>query len=248
MPHNTMRRMLPQLACAATSNEPLFDDLGTALWFSAGLLVVLFVIGSAVALAVVFRNERFRAGAAMRKVPASEIPTAIDGEVVRIVGDVVAGDTQVTAPLSGRECVFYQVVVTAYSLGSSTPGDLTSGSMVTASLKDAADECVGAQFYLRGSSGTARIVPDGAGAFFDAEEPFGSSDDEPLEPALRAFLDRHGLTGNRYTATESVLVPGMRVSVMGVAEWSGDRTELTLASTEERPLAISDLPDLLADT
>lgn len=223
------------------SSKPLFDDLGTALWFVFGLFAVLIVVSVGVALAVVFSNRRFRAVGAMLRVPSSEIALAIDGEVVRIVGEVVAGDPLLSAPLSGRECAFYQVVVSSHS----SVGEVNSST--TASLNDAVDECVGTRFYVRGGSGTAEIDPSGARAFFESEETYGASDDEPLEPALRALLDRYGLPGNRYTATESILLPGTQVSVMGVAEWSADRSQLRLSSTQEQPLNLSDLPTLLAE-
>lgn len=241
-----MRRMLSWFATSFGANtKPLFDDLGTALWFVLGLFAVLIVVGVGFALAVVFSNRRMRAVGAMLRVPETEIATAIDGQVVRLVGEVVPKDPPLTAPLSGRECVFYQVVVTSYSTFAG-PGEFST--LAKASLNDALDECVGVRFSLRGGSGTAQIDPSGARAFFDGEQTFGASDDEPLEPALRALLDRHDRPGNRYTATESVVTPGMRISVMGIAEWSADRSQLTLASTDEQPLSISDLSDLLAES
>lgn len=117
-----------------------------------------------------------------RALPFS-IAEAPEGEVVRLEGRVVEGETLV-APLTGRCCVYYVATIEEYDryggLGAKWPERVRETRCVQFAIED----------------GTGRAIVDPTDARIDATiDRFTESglfhDPSPIEVA---FLERHGLT------------------------------------------------------
>lgn len=133
----------------------------------------------------------------------------------RLVGNVRALPRTLIAPLTGRTCVYYLVVV--------------EQALLLGWQEYYIDRC-GAAFALDDTSGTAIINPTRAGVelAFDYRAVIRSSD-EPT-PAQRAVLARAVLARQGYRGdgddllrfSEAVLSAGDRVTVVGTGRHSPD--------------------------
>jgi hypothetical protein len=209
----------------------------------AGLLQVGLVL-TAVFLAV---RSWWRAGyehrvvRAMRAKLPCDVGSIRDGELVKVVGVIEPPDQPLIAPLSGRACVYYEVIAeTNYSHDNKT----------------LAWESSGRDFVLRDSSGQIQVHLEGARVVVAPDNQWQYAE-EP-EPAQRALLERAGVsikhplvgwTPTRFS--EGVFEPGEEVAVCGVARreagFEGDgpyrgggMPTLSLCATRRSPLLISD--------
>lgn len=169
--------------------------------------------------------------------PIGELPEHRQG---RLVGNVRALERTLTAPLSGRACVYYVVLVEQ----SVFPG-----------WQDRIVERRGVAFALDDASGRAIIDPARASVAlaFDHHEELRALD--PATPAQQAVLARHGHPGaaaSRLRFVEAVLSVGERVTVVGIGTrrphiaWSVESdyrsatpTRMHLAGSDAEPLSIS---------
>jgi hypothetical protein len=184
--------------------------------------VVELVIGMAVlAVAgfVVVRGMKAERGRPeqppMRPRPIAEARSA---EAARIVGEVQDGE-KLAAPLSGRLCVHYVVMVvraTVMNKAAWAPVDL--GTWREPPPEQLLREERGVSFCVVDGSGRALV--DSAGAVTELmQDWYTLTEIEPLTEAQRAFLLRNGLeshVGRPLALYEAVLQPGDRVSIQAV--------------------------------
>jgi len=217
-----------------------------------GLLVLLVVVVAA--LVALVRSLQPGPDPVLHGLPARRLVSIADfpeGRPARIVGRVVDGPC-LTAPLSGRACVFYEVVVEEYR----SMGKLHSWHPII-------QEADGVPFVLDDGTGLAHVDPDGAGLAVRRDSITESGTfDEPTQAELE-FLARHGQQGKgvvfnralRYR--EGALEIGETIAVAGVgvrepdpdgaARATGYRdgppTIVHLASSPGMALLISDHAD-----
>lgn len=177
-----------------------------------------------------------------RSVPGWPIGEAPEGELARLTGEVRALEGALTAPLSGRPCVYYAVVI----LGA----------------QERVMECKSVPFALDDRSGRAIIEPaSGTVALtFDHRERVPTL--RGPRPEMTALLGRHGIAsrgpfGPRpLRFIEGVVEIGRRVEVVGagIRDARGERpgeagyrdplpTSLYVTSSERAPLSISTAVD-----
>lgn len=216
-------------------------------------MVALFAVvgGGIVALAYYFaRGARIRR--ALRKAPRCRIADAPEGQVVRLDGRVVPGETLI-APLTGRPCVFYEALIEQYH---------SSGK--SGSWRTHVREVRGVPFALDDGSGRAIIDPRIAhvDCQLDSTTRSGTLDDPT--PVEQAFLARHAMSGQGFIFNKSLryregaLEVGEQVAVMGTAVREPDpdavhqargyrdalATRLRLGGAADHPILISDARDL----
>jgi hypothetical protein len=155
---------------------------------------------------------------AIRGVPRVPIPEAVEGSIVRIVGRVRGGDAVLSAPISGRPCAHYDVLVEEY---------VRRGKR--GHWRTVVHEIQSCDFTLEGDQGAALVrttVLEGA-VLRDHRRSSGFLND--ASPSLDALLARHGRSSTglfgmnrslRYR--EGVLEPGEEVAVVGLATWVSD--------------------------
>jgi hypothetical protein len=179
-----------------------------ALLVGAGLLVALIAAG---AWALSDRSPRETDGLA--PTPIAEAP---EGERVKLVGVVEPDGEPLRAPLSGRSCAYYAVLVEE---GHEGP---------IGTWRTVAREQAGRRFRLRDASGSALVELQGANATAVEDRRWLSGVYHPLRPELAAFLERHGqkptglLLPRRLRYIEGTFVFGAQVTVVGTARWEPD--------------------------
>lgn len=176
--------------------------------------------------------------------PLHELPEDTLG---RVIGTAQILGVTMTAPLSGRECVFYEITVTEHH-GKSSSRLLT--------------ERQGVPFLLVEGHARAIIEPTDAKVVLTQDARASSGTLDPATPTEEAFLNKHGLSSTGWlgfnrslTYTEAIIEVGERITVLGAGVREADpdappadayrgmpQTRLRLTSSVTFPLVISDDP------
>ena len=151
----------------------------------------------------------------IKEVEKRRIADVREGEYARLVGTVEI-DAPIVAPLSGRECAFWTVVIEEKGFS-----DLWSTVL---------SEQGGVDFYVRDESGRAlvRLHADHTDASLTQDARFTSGLLKEAGPQLEAFLRKHGHTSKGWLLNkpmryrEGVVTSGERVAVVGCARWEPD--------------------------
>jgi hypothetical protein len=177
------------------------------------------------------------------RVPIAEVG---DGQLARVVGSVMARET-IEAPLSGRPCVYFEVVIMA---------------RVGPRWRGVFREARGVRFAVDDGSGRALIDPAGAGVSLVKDHSSGSWIFPTRGSTEAAYLARHDLDGrfayDRLRYREGIIEVGETVAVLGrgvrepdregASEMRGYRdaapTVLRLGGSARAPILISDDPDV----
>jgi hypothetical protein len=221
----------------------------------SGELIVVAIGGAVLAAAGIkraFFSPAARLRRALLRIPRRAIAEVRSGERVRIIGRVVPCEL-VEAPLSGRPCVCYEVVVN--EIGKNGAGELLR-------------KVHAARFFVEDESGRALIDPTRAGLSLILVEDhtthsslFGGAPD----PRQVAVFPGHAkrlenlLLLRQLEYTEGILAPGERVAVVGqgVVEPDPDSSLrpggyrdapamlLRMEGSQSLPLHISDHSDLV---
>ena len=174
-----------------------------------------------------------------------------DGEVVKIVGLLGYSQEPLRAPISGRRCAFWEVVVERYHGGS-------NADCWTEDLRDSS----GQDFVLQDGRHRALIRPEGARALIAKERSFQAGLPSAPSPRMKAFLEAQGVVGRGLLVEdrpvrcrEGVLEKGEVVAVLGRARWELDPDgavsgggyrqsprRLVMEARKDAPLLLSDDP------
>jgi hypothetical protein len=203
------------------------------MWFIlvTGAVAVLIPLGALVR--ALYRRRYNEITRAIEDAPRRVVSAAMSGEVVRVTGEVRAMEL-IEAPLTGRPCVYYSVVV----LESIEQGE---GGTTRAVVEDSA----GRDFFIEDGSGHAIVRISGARVAATRNQTrFGSGGGEASE-RLERFMSAHSHSGRglasypvTYLYEESVILDGATVSVRGVAQ----RREVgaTIESTDGEAVLVTD--------
>lgn len=208
----------------------------------------ILVVVALVVCAFWYFSDKQQIRRQLRNTPAKPIRELRDDELGKVVGKARALDAVLTAPLSGRPCVYFIATVEEHR---------SSGK--THYWRTIIKEMRGVAFVLEDSSGRAIVDATAAriAIDFDGRSQSGTFDD-PTE-AERAFLARHGERGEgwifnrRLRYREAVIEEGETIAVLGAGTrepdpdappteaYRGDApTRLRLTSSPRYPLVISD--------
>lgn len=208
---------------------------------------VVLVFLAIVAFIFYFSRES-RVKRALRKARGKRIGDFVDGDSGKISGKVVFAGKTLRAPLSGRRCAYYHVVVEAQSSGGKggfwheLVNEQQKGDVV---LSD------GSQYALvEFTEAECHLVPDAN---------YSSGFLEDATPHLERFLSRHGhsstnLLGLNRTLRykEGILEENESFVVAGKGRWSETKAHdlkipspriLVMTSGEDGWIYISDDPD-----
>lgn len=165
----------------------------------------------------------------------------------KIVGTARPVEEPLTAPISGRPCVFFEVsVVQNHGKSSST----------------IIHELQGVPFFLEDETGRAIVDPRGAEVVLQQDYSTSSGTLDDATPVEEAFLRRHGkepqgwVFNKSLNYRESIIEISEKVAVLGAGVREPDPdaspsqdyrgampTRLRLTSTRQFKLVISDLPN-----
>jgi len=216
-------------------------------------IVILVVIGLIAVFGWYFSkaNRLKRLLRSMKSWPLAELPEDTQG---RVVGQAHPLGHVLTAPLTGRQCVYYIAKVEEHR---------SSGR--SSYWKTIIQESNFVPFQLIDQTGRAIVDPAGAEVVLDFDGSSSSGTFHDANPTQEAFLQRHGHKsagwifnkGLRYR--EAVIHVGETVAVLGAgvrepdpeasptAEYRGaPATRLRLMHSARCPLVISDDPSTTA--
>lgn len=170
-----------------------------------------------------YDSERQRVLRALRHVASRQVAEVRDGEIAKIVGRLEHDRQSLIAPLSGRRCVLYRVVV------EEREGENGRWTAVIERTRFV-------PFLLRDDTGHARICPAAPDVAIVQDRHYESGTFLDATPALEAFLAEHGRRSTgllgfnkamRYL--EGVLEEGELVAVVGQGRWEADPDAETTA-------------------
>lgn len=202
---------------------------------SVGWVVV--IMGGIGALCVLgwYYSPRQKILRTLRNTRACSIGDAPFDTTVRITGTVAPGQGTLTAPLTGRVCVYYKITV-------EEKGDKEWTELF--------EETMGVSFAIEDGSGRAIVDPSGAKATvkFDGYSRSGTLDD--ATPQEEAILQRHDTKSKGWVFNKSlrynegVIEPGERVVVVAKTMRSPDGSaRIFLGGDHANPLFMTDETD-----
>jgi hypothetical protein len=204
--------------------------------------LLMFLAFGAFALWSATRTDWWRVALRLQSTPRHAIGALGEGVAAKIVGTVRPIQVML-APITGRRCVYWRVIVSEYQSSRDMDGNDTSG------WSQILDQRNGLPFLVVDGSGRALVDPAHAEVALvaDAESEGGER--------LQMFLLRYGISPRRNVRyTEAVIEPGEVVAVAGAGvrepdpEGTGGAyreapTRLRIAASPSVPLLISDRPD-----
>lgn len=181
---------------------------------------------------------------------ARPIREAIEGMTVKVVGVVRAAAATLRAPLTGRECVYFDVrMEEAASDDHRESSDERKRSRRRVSVRDR--EAV--DFVVEDESGRALVRTGDVQVVVlrDVDESVRGGE----RPEVDELLRLHGHSPRSLTVREGSIAIGERVAVVGEASWTFDDDApgpesyrlrpqlLVLSTTADHPLIVSDDPE-----
>lgn len=185
------------------------------------MLIVFGVIVIVGLLAMAF-NRDMRLKGRIRKLPKSSIAETPENVDVRVSGalEYVEGLAPLTAPLSGRACAAWRVIVLERSSGKN------DSSWVTVVEEESAID-----FMLVDPTGRARVDGTALSLALHVDASGGTGFFQQDVPQLEAFLSERGISmrgvifGKTLQYQEGILALGEKVTVAGSAKWEKDPTQ-----------------------
>ncbi len=199
-----------------------------------GVVVIVFFLGW------FFRRDA-RIRRAIKKLPVTKVKDFADGTIGRVVGQVRVID-ETTAPMSGRPCAQYHLIVKQRRSSG------RSSHWVTL-----VDEQRVVDFVVEDGSGRAVVNTVGAKAAVVKDAKARSGTFNSATPELEALLARHGHDSTGFLGfnktiryKEGVIEEGETVAVCGrgrIERQAGSpRGQLVIGPNNEEPVLISDHP------
>lgn len=212
-------------------------------------LLALGVFG-VTAWAIFYFSDNQSIRRSLRKAPAKRIAELGDDQLGKVVGRTRGLDEILSAPLTGRRCVYFVATV-----------EERRKTGKSHHWREVIREARGVPFMLEDDSGRALIDATAARIAIDFDgKSYSGTFDDPSE-AERAFLARHDQKGERWVFNrrlryhEAVIEEGETIAVLGAgtrepdpdappaAAYRGEvPTRLRLTSSPKYPLVISDDP------
>ena len=206
-------------------------------------LSVSAVLGAVIVPAWYF-SKREKQKRRLRNARRWSLATLPDDTFGKVVGAARVLEESLIAPISGRPCVFYLVVVTA--------DDRSDGSALLR-------EAVGVPFVIEDDTGRAEVDPRDSDVVLVQDRFRISGPNDPRSAGEDALLQRHGKTqpSKTYWYRESIIEPGELIAIFGAgvrepdpdappaAEYRGPPAmRLRMSSARSFKLLISDDPKL----
>jgi hypothetical protein len=174
------------------------------------ITLVILAIGIVIVVVAWYFSDEQKTKRAIRDSPRAKIAEAQAGQVMRLTGRVSYLGEPVRAPLSGRACAYYEVIIQEYRSSGK------SGSYVTV-LCDPG----GVDFLLDDGTGLARVVNQALKVVAVQDAKYESGTFHDATPELEAYLTAHGLKSKGWLFNksmrylEAVFEQGETVTVVG---------------------------------
>ncbi len=210
-----------------------------------GLIITILLVAAGVGLYSWYYSEEQIVKRRLRNMPRTQIGQISDGAVVKLVGRVSFFNQPLIAPLSGRACAYYKVVVEEYR---------NSGK--SGHWKTIIEETQGQDFLLVDESGQCIVRMVNAMSAVNKDANFRSGTFNDASPVLESFLARHGRSSTSFIGLnksirykEGIFEANETVAVVGLARWEVDPAGyqwLTIYGNNDQPVMVSDDRNLIS--
>jgi len=213
---------------------------------------VIILIFASVFGGVVFYNYYFGRKALvkrkLKKATGKKVSDFVSGDIAKVVGKIEIVGEPLIAPLSGRQCAYYYVLVEQ---------ERSTGK--SSSWETLIEEEVEGEFMIRDGRYRAHINSDNIKSYLVQDREYSSGLGDDATEVLEKYLQAHGEKSTglfnfnktiRYK--EGVLEQDEFMAVIGRGEWKNASQinlpdsygrVLTICSTEKEPVYLSDDPD-----
>jgi len=222
-------------------------DKDIIIYIGIGIIVVTIIIVSN------FFSKKAIIKRKLKQATGKKISDFISGDIAKVVGKVEIVGEPLIAPLSGRRCAHYTVLIEEkVSTGKSSH------------WKAIIEEEKAGEFVIRDGRHIAHINSEVVKSYLVEDKQYSSGLGEDATDVLEKYLNDHGQKSEgifgwnktiRYN--EGILEEGELIAVIGRGEWKNaeqlklpdtyDRV-LAITSTEQEPVYLSDDPDTVKTT
>lgn len=216
--------------------------------------IILIIIGlSAFALFTILFSNKAVIKRKLKKTERKGLSKFIDGESARVVGTIECTNTPLTAPLSGRKCAYYYILV-----------EQQRSSGKSSSWHTLIEEEVSGDFVIRDGVNRACIKGPVIKSYIVQDRRYKSGFFNDATQNLKHYLKQKGresenMLGFNKTLRykEGVLEQGEEVAVYGKGVWKKAESlglpesfgrVLEIQSTSEEPVYLSDDPATTQET
>lgn len=216
--------------------------------FQIVMILLIAMVAGCVFFYRYYFNRKTIVKRKLKKATGKKISDFVTGDIAKVVGKVEIVGVPLIAPLSGRPCAYYYVLVEQEkSYGRSS------------SWETLIEEEVGGEFVIRDGRYRAHINSDNIKSYLVQDREYSSGFGEDASDILEKYLQDHGEKSEglfnfnkKIRYKEGVLEQDEFMAVIGRGEWKNASQiklpesygrVLSIDSTEEEPVYLSDDPD-----
>lgn len=213
------------------------------------LIIVLFLLAFAgIVFGNYFFNKKARIKRKLKRATGKKITDFVSGEIAKVAGKIEYVGDPLVAPLSGRPCAYYYVLVEQ---------KVSSGK--SSSWEILIEEEVGGTFVIRDGKHCAHINSKNIKSYLVEDREYSSGFLEDATQVLEKYLHDHGQKSENFLGLnksirykEGVLEEGELIAVVGRGEWKKAEQEqlpdsygrvLSISSTDKEAIYLSDDPE-----
>lgn len=210
------------------------------------------IIGSIILVSLLF-SKKAVIKRKLKKATGKKISDFVSGDIAKVVGKVEFVGEPLIAPLSGRRCAHYYVLVEQ---------KVSSGK--SSHWKTLIEEEVVGTFVIRDGRHCAHINSKNVKSYLVEDRRYSSGYAADATAVLEKYLNDHGQKSEGFFGMnktirykEGVLEEGELIAAVGRGEWKNAEQEqlpdiydrvLVITSTEEEAVYLSDDPDTVKTT
>ncbi len=219
-------------------------------------IIIPIVVGISILMIVLislYFNKKAVIKRKLKKAIGKRISDFISGDIAKVVGKVEYVGEPLIAPLSGRRCAYYYVLVEQ---------QVSTGK--SSHWENVIEEEVGGKFVIRDGRHCAHINSRNIKSVLVEDRQYKSGFGNDATSELERYLNAHGQKSEgtfgwnknmRYK--EGVLEEGELIAAMGKGEWkTADQAQLPdtydrvleISATEQEPVYLSDDPETVKTT
>lgn len=212
-----------------------------------GIVIVTVIVAS------LYFSKKAVVRRKLKKAIDKKISDFISGDIAKVVGKVEFAGEPLIAPLSGRRCAHYYVLVEE---------KVSSGK--ESHWKTIIEEEVAGKFVIHDGRYCAHINNQNVKSYLVEDRRYSSGHGNDATPELERYLNAHGYKSEgvfgwnksiRYK--EGVLEEGELIAAVGRGEWkTADQVQLPdtydrvleISATDKEPIYLSDDPETVKTT
>jgi hypothetical protein len=216
------------------------------------ILVAVIIVGGILFFGIYFSKKAI-IKRKLKKAISERMADFVNGDIAKVVGKVEYVSKPLVAPLSGRQCAYYHVLVEQ---------KVSSGK--SSYWKTLIKKEKTGTFVIRDGKYCAHINAVNIKSYVVEDRKYRSGFLKDATDVLEKYLNEHGIKSENFLGfnktiryKEGVLEAGEMIAAMGRGEWKSAAQEqlpdtygkvLVIGSTEKEAVYLSDDPDTVKTT